>query len=102
MGYYTDYKLESEDINLIQELRAESEDAAYAIQENGDTGDATKWYGFDEDLIEISKKHPDNLFTLQGAGEENGDIWVCYFKHGKKQMCEAKITFAEFNEEELI
>lgn len=102
MGYYTRYKLKSEDESLIQELRQFSEDAAFAISENGDTVNETKWYEFTEDLIQISEIHPDNLFTLSGEGEESGDVWICYFKYGKSQMCKGKITFDEFNEAELI
>lgn len=60
-----------------------------------------KWYDWKQDMKAISIKYPEVLFTLTGEGEEPGDMWIAYFKHGKMQVCPAQITYPEFNEEEL-
>lgn len=103
MGYYTRYELSviNGDNNLITELREFSEDANYAINDNGESEDSCKWYKCQEDLKKFSSMHPSTLFKLSGEGEESGDIWNAYFKDGKMQMCKAKIVFDEFNAELL-
>lgn len=63
--------------------------------------DSCKWYDHEEDLKRVSERFPTVLFTLSGEGEESGDIWRKYFKDGKMQKCEAKITFDEFDEAKL-
>jgi len=103
MGYYRRYELSviDGDNNLITELREFSEDANYAINDNGESEDSCKWYKYQEDLKKFSSMHPITLFKLSGEGEESGDIWNAYFKDGKMQMCKAKIVFDEFNAELL-
>tara|TARA_B110000285_G_scaffold143342_1_gene160148 strand:+ start:609 stop:908 length:300 start_codon:yes stop_codon:yes gene_type:complete len=58
----------------------------------------TKWYDFDKDMKEISKEHPEVLFEVIGEGEEFDDIWKAYFKYGRMQMCEYRITYEDFDE----
>ena len=60
-----------------------------------------KWYEYEGDMKWLSKEFPTVLFTLKGTGEESGDLWVRYFKGGKVQTCQAKITFDEFDEKKL-
>ena len=38
---------------------------------------------------------------LKGEGVDPGDIWQRYFKNGKTQLCEAKISFDEYDENKL-
>lgn len=101
MGYYTGYSLVIEGGNndIIKELRKENQNAEYALDDNGDTEECIKWYEHEEDFRKFSMKHPEILFSLHGEGEESEDIWKAYFKNGKMQKCEAKITFEEFNPE---
>lgn len=129
MGYYTQYRLDiyrddrnkelkanpkeigadpygeedwDDENDPIAVLRGFSDDAAYAIDENGDTSEGTKWYSHDEDLIKLSKKFPEIVFRLHGEGEEPGDLWDKYYKNGKTQFCKAKIVFDDFDEDELV
>lgn len=67
---------------------------------DGDS-ESMKWYEWEDDMRFFSKKFPTVLFTLNGEGEENDDMWKAYFKNGKMQFCKAKIAFDPFNEKEL-
>jgi hypothetical protein len=69
------------------------DDASYALNADGTTQESSKWYEHEDDLRELSARHPDTLLTLSGEGEEAGDIWVKYFLNGEMQECKAKITF---------
>lgn len=103
MGYNTSHELEvvQGDLNLIEELRNESEGARYAIGYNGNARQDCKWYSHEEDLRAFSKKHPEAILRLNGEGEESGDIWTEYYKNGKMQKCKAKITFDDYCEDKL-
>lgn len=63
--------------------------------------DSMKWYDHDDDMLELSKRFPEYLFILSGAGEEYGDLWVSYYLNGKMQHCPAHIWYDEFDEESL-
>jgi len=101
MGYYTDFKLTMlhhvVDDELIDML---NEDTGYEWNSDLSLSDV-KWYAWEEDMRIISKKLPSVTFKLHGEGEESGDIWEAYFKDGKAQMCQAKITFEEFDESKM-
>jgi hypothetical protein len=103
MGYYTAYNLsvKNGDSSLIEEFRKENESASYALDEQGDTLESCKWYNHDVDLKAFSKKYPELLFILEGAGEISGDIWKKYFQNGKCQVAKAQITFEPFNPDKL-
>jgi hypothetical protein len=100
MGYYTRHELsiKSGSDNLIKELREYSQEASYALQDNGDTEESCKWYGHQDELRSFSLLHPEALFKLEGEGEESCDIWVEYYQNGKMQLCKAKISFDGFDE----
>lgn len=59
------------------------------------------WVNWSRDLMNFSKEYPDVLFLLSGEGEENADLWRAYFRNGKMQLCEAKITYDNFDENKL-
>jgi len=103
MGYYTHFNLRILEGNpyLIEDFREKYESAKFAINENGESRDSTKWYDNEKDLRAFSKKHPTTLFELSGEGEDSGDQWKKYFKNGKMQTCRAAITFEPFNESKL-
>ena len=103
MGYYTKHELSVIEggQELISELRAEYDEAKYALDDNGKSGERCKWYDHDNNLINFSKKYPYALFKLEGEGDECGDIWASYYRDGKMQRCKAKITFDKFDEKLL-
>jgi len=121
MGYLTSFKLEiiqpeskiddfervlpksqvPEQRQIIEMLRSKYENAKFSLDENGNTRESYTWYNYQDDLKEFSKNFPTMIFKLNGEGEENGDIWEAYFKNGKMQLCEARITFDKYDESKL-
>jgi len=101
MGYYTKYELEVKGINevkvtdFINEHRKKDPNFMYPVwTEDGELyiTQECKWYGHDEDMDILSKQFPEALFTLHGRGEEDWDLWKKYYKNGKSQRCEGKVT----------
>lgn len=98
MGYYTDYDASENSLEIQEAIEKISD---YSGWHDGKLNDV-KWYDHEEHCGEVSKMFPDQVIKLSGAGEESGDIWVKYFKNGKCQVAEAKITFEPFDESKLI
>lgn len=106
MGYSTGYYLDVHrgDLQIQDILEAVGEEFGglyYAVDIDGDRLDDVKWYDHEKDMRELSIKYPETVFVLRGEGEENDDSWYKYFKNGKMQDCYAKITYDEYNENEL-
>jgi len=101
MGYYTDYKLKL-DTNVDEDKIIETIEviSGYGF-ESGLSIYGVKWYDALENMKSVSKLYPDVLFTLDGEGEEAGDIWTAYFKNGKMQYEKAVIQTAPFDEGKL-
>jgi len=100
MGYYTDFNLEisNEAITALAERLKEWIDAKEFIEYKYVNA---KWHNYGEDLIQISKQFPEELITVDGAGEEDEDRWKHYFKGGKHTFCQGRIVYDEFREENL-
>lgn len=105
MGYYTNYALSCSKPGLVQRLVEQSEEDGtplhYAIDTNGEPYDALKWYDHVDDMRAISLEHKGVLFTLEGKGEESGDLWRKYFLNGKMQSAPGVVTFDTFDSEKL-
>lgn len=102
MGYYTRYHIDSKTDGVTRE---QAEQLALAVVEphyGNPFDDSCKWYDHDEHMKEVSEKNPDIVFELFGEGEESGDIWYKYYKNGKKQVCQGKVTFEEYDESKLV
>lgn len=109
MGYFTRYSLQIDDLrtknnekdldisSIIDSFRKKYENASYALDENGDSDNESKWYEHNKDLVAFSKKNKDILFTLSGIGEENPDLWKLYVINGKSQKAKAVITYDDFS-----
>lgn len=103
MGYYTDYtlllykndELQSVDHDWEEELK---EETGYYFDE-GRVGDV-KWYNHEEDMLRISRNHPDITFELIGVGEVHGDFWKKYIKNGKMVVVEGIIQYRELRPED--
>lgn len=96
MGYYTAYKLDvfvENPLEIIAELRRLSEDADYALDEEGDTGNNCKWYDHDNEMVNFSKLYPDVLFTLYSVGEESEDVWRAFYLDGQIEVQRARLVY---------
>ncbi len=67
-----------------------------------DEYESVKWYSWKEEMLKLSKIAPRILYCLKGEGEENGDLWRCYFKYGKSQNIRATIQYDPYDEEKLL
>lgn len=107
MGYYTNYSLKQEGCPKQDLLILESEVDKMRVFSDGDAeyGWATyaKWYDFDNDMVKLSAKFPDVVFTLDGVGEDSDDEWRHYYKHGMVQYraLEIRRTIHDFDESKL-
>jgi hypothetical protein len=63
--------------------------------------DDCKWYEHEEDMRRLSNMFPTVFFTLEGEGEESGDIWKEYYLGGKMQKCKARLEFDDFDKAKL-
>jgi len=63
--------------------------------------DNIKWYDHDLHMRQVSLAFPGVLLTLNGEGEESGDIWVKYYLNGKMQYERAKIVLGPFDPSKL-
>ena len=99
MGYLTAYRLKIEcpdgldhqDI-IIAELRQSNENAAYALNEKGDSLHVSKWYDASNDINNLSKQYPSHTFTLYGEGEERDDYWYGVYCNGEQTFYRGRVT----------
>ena len=103
MGYYTRYKLSVVDGPADQTCpcshcggtgKGLSSISAHIPWPT--TGDEPQlWYDHEHDMLAFSKKHPSTTFKLNGVGEEQGDVWVKFFKNGQLQVRKANTILDE-------
>jgi len=72
MGYYTSFSMQ-----IIPDDDYEIENKFIDYMENevkygNPLEDVNKWYDYEKDMREFSKRFPDTLFKLHGEGEESG------------------------------
>lgn len=106
MSYYTEFSLSiidyGDDFNAIKdELNKEigKFDCDHLSEEEWFC--YAKWYDYEEDMLRLSEKFPNVVFTLKGIGEEHDDMWVEYFKNGKCKYSQAEIVFQKYDEKDL-
>lgn len=106
MGYHTCYTLSISGANgtdqeRIREMLANLGVLGYALHEESGieyiAQDPVNWFGHDGDMLEISRKFPQVLFSLHGEGESNDDIWESHYLDGKTYTQHAIITIPPFN-----
>ena len=97
MGYNTMFQLQIDgDSPTIEQVAEHIASLAFSPESNErkyhstvdylrmalDGEDQVKWYDYDADMRMVSEEWPGVLFTLNGEGEENGDIWRAYYRDG--------------------
>jgi len=93
VGYYTRFTIKAER-HLDDVIELAEEISGYTLNEYSHD---IKWYSHVDDMRKVSLDFPDNLITLEGVGEEDGDMWKKYFYNGKCQVAEAIITYEPFD-----
>lgn len=97
MGYYTDYKVHATEEQILRL----AEISEYSFGNYGELWGA-KWYNWKKDMCALSVEFPNDLFLVEGFGEEQGDCWKAYFKNKQMQFCPARITYEPFNPDFLV
>lgn len=106
MGYHTCYTLRvsgasRSDQERIRGMLSNLGVLNYALREytgtEYDTNEPVNWFGYDGDMLEISRKFPQVLFSLHGEGESSDDIWESHYLGGKTYTQPAIITIPPFN-----
>lgn len=89
MAYYTNYNLHF-DADNRQEIIEVLEQTS-GISWNGRLYlFGAKWYQHDNHMLTLSTLFPSVLFTLDGEGESQGDIWIKQYKNGKTRSVKAQ------------
>jgi len=112
MGYYTCYFLDAEWRELYPEppetkdlLHREIERMDVFYDNNSEdncwNSDLIKWYEHEQDMLLLSSRFPQYLFTLYGNGEETDDIWYKYFIDGRCQCAPVEFVHDEFDVNKL-
>ena len=115
MGYYTDYEVHIKGLKgknrekLLEDFKSICPDMMFSVEEdhNGqptfletedydevDTYFNAKWYQCEEEIGDISFKHPELQFTIYCTGED-GEMWVVYGCNGEVESYKAEIKYPE-------
>lgn len=88
--------------NIVEEMEKPLPGSGYMLVNIFENSTSWIWGKEAEEMKQFSKKFPDVLFIMNCESSEDGiAIWRDYYKNGKQQHCEAKITFDDFDEAEL-
>lgn len=107
MGYYTDFELS---VNVrsseVDKDLLEKEIEKLDVFGDGDIdigyyGNA-KWYDYHTDMLLLSSRFHDVLFSLSGYGENSEDIWRVYYLNGAYMDDGIEIIYHDFDESKLV
>lgn len=99
MGYQSSYHLTierptiKEDQEIIEEFRKQYCDAAYALDEEGQSGQSSKWYEAENDIRDFSIKYPHFIFILDRIGED-GELSRIVAQNGESQVQAPTIQYS--------
>lgn len=113
MGYYTVYKGSVTGKGVLLDAFCEAADREETFGTYGlllsdwldeyiNGGESMKWYDWQSDCKELSAKYPNLLFTLNGEGEESGDIWRAYFRSGQVFVQQAQLVFPKVDLDSVL
>lgn len=107
MGYYSNFDLEitSDEIidmfEIIKDFRNTYDYAEYALDENGDSEQREKWYDYQSELTDFSKKYPSCLFIMTRLGEDGHEL-KCYAQNGKTYKVDMVKYYPPFDPDKLV
>lgn len=87
---YEEIAAEIEKMNVLQDQISESEWSAYV-----------KWYDYEADMVLLSTKFPEVLFTLSGEGDSSEDMWIEHYNNGCVQRREAQIIYPDYDKDKF-
>ncbi len=91
MGYECRY-----DLTVLGADQGEVETELEDIAGFNPLSDSWTWREHDEHMLRLAKRFPEAVFTLNVDGEETGDVWRVFFKHGEKPVEQkAELVFRE-------
>ena len=90
MGYYTDFSLSVYGSASDEAMKALKAASGYSWDDHQLYN--STWYDWDDHLSNVSASFPDVLFILDGAGEENPDLWRAWAMGGEVEQVIATIT----------
>lgn len=61
----------------------------------------SKWYDWEKELTELSKKFPDLMFIAEGDGEDSDDLWIAWFNNGTSLYRRKYITHDDYDPTEM-
>ena len=99
--YYTISIKEDRDNKILAQAKKQFPDILDLVSPEGYPEFDSSWPDFEQDMREISKAFPGQLFTVYGEGEDSTDIWNAYFLDGKYQSCPAEIVFPPYDPAKL-
>ena len=109
MGFYSRYRLqvksvEESDVGSVVEAIKEQDLFNYVFDEHFydenwktlsfDPYEEQKWYSYEIDMMEVSKKFPELVFKLY-CESEDGSYWVEYFHNGEYEHCDGYVVYDE-------
>lgn len=115
MGYYTDYDVKIRGLKgvnrdkFVEDLKSICPDMMFSMDEDlsgdysflgpedydeVDTYFNAKWYQCEEEIGDISFKHPELEFTIYCRGED-GEMWVVYGCNGEIESYKAEVKYPE-------
>ena len=94
MGYYTYFNIQVEPEDEWKGIY-ESEMGGQLLRDHFNDGgcghEPEKWYEWEEEMAEFSRKWPNILFHLSGRGDNEDDWWTATFLNGKVHYRRAEI-----------
>lgn len=103
MGYYTDYDVHIKGLKgknrekLLEDFKSICPDMMFSVEEDYNKVDTyfnAKWYQCEEEIGDISFKHPELEFTIYCRGED-GEMWVVYGCNGEVESYKAEVKYPE-------
>lgn len=113
MGYMTKFEIYAYNTDTREpiprekeyDMTYELEQIAFGAQDREDfekygpldfdawTGDEMKWYNHENDMIALSKNHPNIIFLVEGIGEEFPDAWHMWVHNGIVEKSYAVVKY---------
>ena len=108
MGYYIDFELEIQNVDKVENIGESVKKLCPNLVDSIEFYGATvedeiesgcvvfnsKWYEREEELIALTKRHPELNITLYCDGEDN-DRWVEYYKNGETEIGTATLIYSK-------